>query len=413
MIKINKKEDCCGCSACAQRCPKQCITMQADGEGFLYPIVDIENCIDCGLCEKVCPVINQSEPNKPLKVYATMNKDEEVRLASSSGGIFTLLAEATILKGGVVFGVRFNEQWMPVFDYTETIEGIAPFRGSKYVQATVGNAYKQTEEFLKAGREVLFSGTPCQVAGLKKFLRKEYDNLFTVDIICHGVPSPKVWSKYLDETCSKLLMLSPDEKNSVRSAKGGDIRTCIETVSFRSKSSGWKKYSFLLKLNFPTCDGKNTVVFSEELGKNDYMRAFLSDTILRPSCYSCPAKEGKSHSDVTIADFWGINNINPEFDDDKGCGAVLINTTKGEELLPFEKCDVKLYDIQNVIKYNPAYYRSCKQHPNRNKFFKGLDNSSNFHNYTNKMLEPSFAIKAKRKAKSLVKRVLRTMRITK
>lgn len=396
MIKINKKEDCCGCSACAQRCPKQCITMQADGEGFLYPIVDIGNCIDCGLCEKVCPVINQSEPNKPLKVYAAMNKDEEVRLASSSGGIFTLLAEATILKGGVVFGVRFNEQWMPVFDYTETIEGIAPFRGSKYVQATVGNAYKQAEGFLKAGREVLFSGTPCQVAGLKKFLRKEYDNLFTVDIICHGVPSPKVWSKYLDETCSKLLMHSPDGKNSVRSAKGGDVRTCIETVSFRSKSSGWKKFSFLLKLNFSTCDEKNTVVFSEELGKNDYMRAFLSDTILRPSCYSCPAKEGKSHSDVTIADFWGINNINPEFDDDKGCGAVLINTTKGEELYKRTYKDILQINssFSNIVKYNKAYSCSSKRPIKRDVFFRV---------YTNKGIH--YAVK-KVTHISLIKRIL-------
>ncbi len=413
MIHINKKEDCCGCSACAQRCPKQCITMQADEEGFLYPLVDSEICIDCGLCEKVCPVINQNEPCKPLNLYAAINRNEEVRLTSSSGGIFTILAEGIIEKGGVVFGVKFNEMWMPVFDYTETKEGIIPFRGSKYVQATVGNAYKQAEEFLKTGREVLFSGTPCQIAGLKNFLRKEYDNLLTVDIICHGVPSPKVWSKYLDEICSKLLMHNPDEKNSVRSAFGGDKRTCIETISFRSKLSGWKKYSFLLKLNFSTYDGKNTVVFSEEFGKNDYMRAFLSDMILRPSCYVCPAKAGKSHSDITIADFWGINIINSEFDDDKGCDAVLINTNKGKKDFPFEYCITTQYNIQDIIKYNPAYYSNCKPHPNRNKYFKCLDKSNNFHSYTNKMLEPCLVIRIKRKAKRLTKRVLQVLHIIK
>ena len=222
MINILNKKDCCGCNACVQRCPKQCIIMQTDNEGFLYPIVDATTCIDCGLCEKVCPVINQTEPQEPLKVYAAYNKNEDIRMQSSSGGIFTLLAEEIIKKGGVVFGVKFNKDWMPEFGYTETLEGLSTYRGSKYVQAIVGDAYKQAEEFLKAGREVLFSGTPCQIAGLKRYLRKEYDKLLTVDIICHGVPSPKVWNMYLKETCSRLLETRTDGKNSVVSAKGGE-----------------------------------------------------------------------------------------------------------------------------------------------------------------------------------------------
>lgn len=410
MIDVKEKNKCCGCGACVQRCPKQCITMQADEEGFSYPLVDTTQCIDCGLCEKVCPVINPNEPRQPQTVYASYNKNEEVRLQSSSGGIFTLLAEKTIKKGGVVFGVKFNEEWMPVFDYTETLEGIAPFRGSKYVQATVGNAYKKAEKFLKDGREVLFSGTPCQIAGLKLYLRKEYTNLLTVDIICHGVPSPKVWSRYLAETRSKLLMSMPDGKNSVGSATGGTSKSCIEAISFRSKITGWKKYSFMLKLNFSNCNGKNTGVFAETLDKNAFMRAFLSDTILRPSCYACPAKEGKSHSDITIADFWGINIIDPAFDDDKGCGLIFVNTSNGVENFKNIDTQSKEKTIEEAIKYNSAYNKSCKPHPNRTKFFKNIDKAKDLTTYIIYMHKKPFGTRVKNSLKKYAKAILRRIK---
>ena len=403
MINITDKKDCCGCNACVQRCPKQCITMHADNEGFLYPVVDTTRCIDCGLCEKVCPVINQDEPHKPLNVYAAYNKDEKIREQSSSGGIFTLLAEETIKKGGVVFGVKFNKNWMPEFDYTETIEGIAPFRGSKYVQAIVGNAYKQAEEFLKAGREVLFSGTPCQITGLKRYLRKEFENLTAVDIICHGVPSPKVWEMYLKDTCSKLFKSTPDEKIQSVSPIGETYKSYIEAISFRSKITGWKKFSFLLKLNFPTCDGKNTIVFTEPFGKNNFMRAFLNDTILRPSCYACPAKEGKSHSDITIADFWGINVVDSAFDDDKGCGAIFINTTKGEHAYPLADTLYKEKLFDEVVIHNSAYHLSSNPHPNRKKFFKGLDKATDTPLYIQKTLQPTLISRIVNKAKRCIK----------
>lgn len=410
MIQIKYKKDCCGCNACVQRCPKQCITMQADGEGFLYPIVDTALCIDCGLCEKVCPVINQAEPQQPIKVYAAYNKNEDIRMHSSSGGIFTLLAEETIKNGGVVFGVKFNKDWMPEFGYTETLEGLSPFRGSKYVQAIVGNAYKKAEEFLKSGREVLFSGTPCQIAGLKRYLRKGYDKLLTVDIICHGVPSPKVWNIYLKETSSRLLNTIPDEKNSVVSAIGGEPKSCIEAISFRSKITGWKKYSFLLKLNFFTFDGKNTVVFTEPFGENNFMRAFLNDTILRPSCYSCPAKQGKSHSDITIADFWGIDTIDPAFDDDKGCCLVLLNTEKGCTVYNLFHLTSKEKTFEEGIKHNSAYYRSCKPHPSRTRFFKGLDKTENLSAYILRMQKPTFATRVKNKIKRYTKAIIRRLK---
>jgi coenzyme F420-reducing hydrogenase beta subunit len=173
--------------------------MQEDREGFLYPEIDKESCVGCDVCEEVCPSVHPKAPRTPLRVYAAKNKDEAIRLQSSSGGIFTLLAEKIIDRNGVVFGARFNEDWEVVHGYVETKEKLSVFRGSKYVQSRIGESYKQAEEFLKAGRFVLFSGTPCQVAGLKLFLKKEYENLVTVDLICHGVPSPGVWRKYLDE----------------------------------------------------------------------------------------------------------------------------------------------------------------------------------------------------------------------
>lgn len=323
MIDIKEKKDCCGCGACVQRCPKSCISMREDNEGFLYPEVNKEICIDCGLCEKVCPVINQSEERKPMAVYAAKHKDERIRLASSSGGVFTAIAESVIDEGGVVFGARFDKNWSVIHGYTETKEGLAAFRGSKYVQSRIGESYKDTEAFLKTGRKVLFSGTPCQIAGLKRFLRKEYDNLLTVDFICHGVPSPGVWREYLKEETARQC----GGKNSVLSHpkdKLGDVR--IENISFRDKRLGWKKFSFALTLSTTNGSGaKNTVLLSEPLNKNIFLRGFLADLYLRPSCHACPAKKFKSGSDVTIGDFWGVQNVMPEIDDNLGCSIVYMN----------------------------------------------------------------------------------------
>ena len=195
MIEIRNKRDCCGCNACVQKCPQQCIGQSEDAEGFIYPQVDKARCVGCGLCEKVCPVINQNPKSKPLKVMAGRNGNEEIRMVSSSGGAFTLLAGEIIGRGGVVFGARFDENWNVVHSYTECTDGLAAFRGSKYVQSRIGETFSQAEKFLKQGREVLFTGTPCQIAGLRRFLGKEYDNLLAMDIVCHGVPSPGVWKE--------------------------------------------------------------------------------------------------------------------------------------------------------------------------------------------------------------------------
>lgn len=253
MIEIFRKEDCCGCSACAQKCPKHCITMAEDNEGFLYPKVDESLCVDCGLCNQVCPIQNSFSPNSPVKVFAAYNSDEVIRRESSSGGVFTLLAEKVIDKGGTVFGAEFNGQWEATLGYTETKRGLARFRGSKYVQADVNETFRQCEQFLKTGRMVLFSGTPCYIAGLKRYLGNEYENLLTVDVICHGVPSPKVWRKYLDVVRRNAIKQTATRRllEKVPFCSSPKPLPLIKGIRFRDKSEGWKKFRFCPR----TCRG--------------------------------------------------------------------------------------------------------------------------------------------------------------
>lgn len=370
MIDVIDKSKCCGCAACVQRCPRQCITMRSDKEGFLYPRVDTAKCIDCGMCEKVCPVINHGEPKLPQKVYAAKNNNEVVRCQSSSGGVFTILAEKTINAGGVVFGVMFNENWEVVHSYTETIEGLAAFRGSKYVQSFIGNSYREAEAFLKQGREVLFSGTPCQIAGLKRYLRKDYENLFTVECVCHGVPSPLVWQEYLKDIKRPMGVI---EKNTVSSVSKS--LPVITGINFRDKSIGWKKYGFVLRASSDCKAEENSVLPSNKTIVNDlfydnpFMQAFLRDFILRPSCYNCPAKAGRSGADIALADFWGIEKLMPQFDDDKGCSLVLDYTLRTD----YEsRCEYMSADYNAAVKYNPAVVYSVTKPLNRAFFFHRL-----------------------------------------
>lgn len=366
MIQISNKSKCCGCTACVSICPKQCITMREDEEGFLYPMVDSSLCIDCNLCKKICPELHSKERREPLNVYAAKHKNEQVRLASSSGGIFTLLAERIIDENGVVFGARFNSNWNVIHDYAETKKGLTAFRGSKYVQSYMGNCYQKVKFFLQQGRKVMFTGTPCQIAGLKNYLRKDYDNLLTVDVVCHGVPSPKVWRIYLNEIARK------GGKNSVLFHPISEKQE-IKSINFRSKSTGWKKYSFALTLSETTADGeKNTVLLSSIFTENPYMNAFLSNLSLRPSCYDCPAKSGKSGSDITIADFWGIEEVLPEFDDDKGISLILSYTEKGIYWLKGLNCEYTKVDYQTAQKNNPFISTSVAKPINRNFFFHQL-----------------------------------------
>lgn len=341
MLKLTDKSLCCGCTACASVCPKQCIRMVGDKEGFLYPQIETSVCIDCGVCEKVCPVLYPIRVKVKPMAFAAINNDTEIREQSSSGGIFTLFAEQIIKKGGVVFGACFDENWKVVHRYTETLEGLAHFRGSKYVQSDMGTSFQDAKRFLDQGREVLFSGTPCQIAGLKNYLRKSYDTLLTIEVACHGVPSPKVWNSYLSG------------KNN------------ITNINFRSKCKGWKGYHVILEY-----DGQKEVT---PFWKNSYMNAFLSDLSVRPSCYTCSVKLANTQSDIIIADFWGVDKIAPKIDDDKGCSLVIVYNPDVLTLLNSLNCRLYPQDLDNVIKYNKAITESCNQPVNRKIFFSLLD----------------------------------------
>lgn len=354
MLTFTDKSQCCGCTACASICPKQCIQMIEDKEGFLYPQIDTTACVDCGLCEKVCPVLHPVQAKERPVVFAAVNNNSEVRMQSSSGGIFTLLAERTIKKGGVVFGASFDENWRVVHQYTETMEGVARFRGSKYVQSDMGTSFQNAKHFLDQGREVLFSGTPCQIAGLKNYLRKSYSNLFTVDLVCHGTPSPDVWRRYLLETICKRLNL--------KNIKDLNIGDHISNICFRSKENGWKNYHVRFEY-------KNGEVESLPFYKNPYMNVFLSNLSLRQCCFSCPAKLYQIQSDITLADFWGVNEMHPEIDDDKGCGLVFVNDKEKLELLHCLDCEIKKVFLGSVVKYNPNILNSVKEPVNRSFFF--------------------------------------------
>lgn len=352
MIEIIEKKKCCGCGACVQKCPQQCISLIEDNEGFLYPLVNTEKCIQCNLCMKVCPVIGHKPKRKPIICHAAQNKDKNELSQSSSGGIFIIIAQYVINQGGFVVGAVFDNDWNVKQIISNHCEDIKKMMGSKYVQSRTETTFKETEDYLKRGKLVLYTGTPCQIAGLKLFLHREYSNLITIDFICHGVPSPLVWKRYLQE-------------NKVCSSQ-------ITNIEFRNKQErGWKKYSVVIykKSKIGT---KETIIKSEKHHNNLYMKAFLSDLILRPSCYDCPAKELKSGSDLTIADFWNINKVLPEWkDDDKGISILLINSDKGNSIVQLlqQKMKIENVDYKSIINYNSAIIKSARPHTNRNLFF--------------------------------------------
>lgn len=349
MIKFIKKSDCSGCYSCISICPKQCISMKNDNEGFWYPEIDKDKCIDCGLCERVCPIINKIDKDeKQIVSYACKNKDNKTRNTSSSGGIFTLLCEYVISKKGIVFGAAFNEKFEVNHMCAETLEECEKFKGSKYVQSKTGNTYRQAKEFLDDGRIVLFSGTQCQIKGLNLFLNKKYSNLLTIDIICHGVPSPKIFNIY---------------KKCLTQKYSSDIKD----IRFRDKANGWKKFSYVTEF-------KNNKIHSKTLNEDMYIKGFLNNLYLRPSCYECKAKNFSNNSDISLADYWGVQNIHPEFDDDKGTSLVLVNTKNGQEVfnaISFEMDFIKT-DLDYAISCNPCIVRPVKYNPKRKKFFEKL-----------------------------------------
>ncbi len=379
-LRIKDKKDCTACHACLNVCPQACISMEVDIEGFSYPKVNYDKCIECGFCLNACPIINKSIVYNNPKAYACINKDDKVRLKSSSGGIFSLISEEVLNTGGLVFGVVFDERFRAVHSFTDNKEGLEDMRGSKYLQSKIGDTYKLVKKFLKENRNVLFTGTPCQIAGLKSYLSKDYDNLLCLDNICHGVPSPKVWSKYI-------------------AYREGLVQAKLKSMNFRNKDKGWKQY--LLTFLFD-----NGLVYSEAVANDLYMRAFISNLSLRPSCYDCAFKSLHRHSDITLADFWGVQNILPDMDDDKGTSLIFVNSDKGRDMFRqiADKVSYSEVDIEEAISYNPSAIESPPYNPNREKFFNELDYLS-FDTLLNKYGRLKIFIRLKRRIFHIIKRI--------
>lgn len=351
MIEIKDKLNCCGCSACAGICPKGCIEMQTDAEGFRYPQIDVDRCIDCRLCERVCPLLHRPQQQEPLAVLGAKNKNDDVRLNSSSGGMFTAFAEYILLQQGVVYGAEMTADLKVRHCAVSDSTDLAKLRGSKYVQSDMDGCYKQARFLLQQGRSVLFSGTPCQIAGLKGFLMKDYDRLFTVDVVCHGVPSPKVYAKHLQEI-------------------GEQAGEPVTKVKFRDKQQGWK--------NGQTLFYTENYCYGDSKRKETYMRLFLNNVTIRPSCADCAFNNKRSCADITIADYWGTDKQYPEFDDDKGVTLVIINTEKGRELFEAVKwqSDFMESSFAEGAEYNVAVSKSLGLHPKRAYFFANMDSKS-------------------------------------
>lgn len=333
MSVLAKHSDCCGCGACAKVCPKGCIEMKPDKTGFLYPEIDMSQCVNCGRCTRACMGVEPVKENtEVLATYGIQHKDKETLMESTSGGAFSALAEYVITQGGVVFGGELGD--FKVFQsVAEDICTVAKFRGSKYVQSDTRNTFKEAEDYLKQGVTVLYSGTPCQIQGLKKYLGKEYDNLYTVDVICHAAPSPMLFDKYI-------------ELQSKRYGK-------ISNFKFRDKSFGYD--NSVLSFDYTDSKGRKRH-YAKGSESDEWMRLFLSNDANRESCKDCIAQTGIYQSDITIADLFNVSALAPEMDNNKGCTRLLVQSKKGEQLLDAikDRVNCKEVDLGNKKKVRGA-----------------------------------------------------------
>ncbi len=329
---------------------------------------------------------------KPEKVYSCYNKDKDVRLSSSSGAVFSSLAEYVLNKSGIVYGVAMSEDcYSAEFIGVTDSEGLTKLRGSKYLQAKVGNTFKSVKKELQAGKLVLFTGTGCQVNGLKTFLGKDYDNLICMDVICHGAPSPALWREYARDQEKKM---------------GGKLKE----INFRCKDDSWVDFGMKEVLSTIPEDSVKKFYISKD--KDPYMQMFLRDYCLRPSCYECMVKKEKM-SDLTVADFWGIKDVAPEMNNGLGTSLVLIRTKKGQEIFNYISCEMKLKEVtyEAGVKGNPAEYKSCVRPSQRDTFFDDMHTMS-FEELEGKYAPPikySLKTRAKRKTKKIMKSMLRVI----
>lgn len=354
MIQITDKLKCCGCNACGDICPKDAITFKTDIEGFWYPEVDMERCIDCGLCEKVCPELHIGELKKndyerPITI-AAINKDMQVRWDSTSGGGFSALADVMYRKGGYVSGAVYNEDFSVSNFISDNPGDLLRLRSSKYLQSNAGGLYKQIRELLRKGEKVLACGTPCQMAALRSYLCKDYDNLIIVDFVCRGVNSPKVYRKYLD---------------SLERKYGGKV----VYVKAKNKELGWRNLT--RKVVFD--NGKSYYGVRME---DDFRRGYHTNVFCRPSCYVCRYKGFPRMADITIADYWGIERVDKNLDNNIGTSMVLLNSKKGEAY--FEQVKDKLEwiytEFESILPGNIALRKPIEPAKiNREQFFNDLD----------------------------------------
>lgn len=375
-IEILNKNECCGCSGCLQKCPVQAITMLENEEGFFYPVIDKEKCIECGLCVKICPQLKEAKvADKGFpKAYAMYNKNEKDLLESSSGGIFSVIANYVLDNNGVVFGAAYDKSLSVNHIKVGKKEQLELLRGSKYLQSNIQQTYKEAEKYLKEGKKVLFTGTPCQIAGINAFLMKTYDNLITCDLVCHGVPSQKLFKKYLEYLSDKF-------------------GSKVVYYNFRSKEAkGWG-----LNAKVITEDGKVRFISPDF---DPYYSNFLESNTYRQSCYNCHYTNHNRVADITLADYWGINNIHPEFYSEKGRSLILINNSKGEELI--DKLSVELEKIETNLEYasskNKNLIEPSKRSTKRDIIYDGIDE-----------LNARKYIKTKLKVNRNAKKIIRSM----
>lgn len=354
MIEISNKKDCCGCSACANACPKHCVSMVEDNEGFLYPKVDQNICINCGLCEKVCPIKNpiEEQVNPEQKAALFQHKDARTLAESTSGGFFTALSTWVLENGGVVFGAAYDENLVIHHRYIENVDDLKFFRNSKYAQSVIGNSFRQVKDFLNDGRWVCFSGTPCQQEGLHRFLRREYEKLVTVDVVCHACPSPLFFKKYLAYYETKS-----NQK--------------ITDVKFRDKAYGYKYSVMSLSSN----DNK---FYKEGIDTDVMLRAFFNNLTPRPSCFACPSKKRYHVTDFTMWDCFDVEKFSSKLDNDKGVTRILLHTPKAFEIWNNIKCLGNSLEISadSAVVGVRELVHSVPENPKRNEFFADLNNLS-------------------------------------
>lgn len=373
----NMKKDCNGCGVCARKCPKGAITMQEDEEGFLYPVIDKAKCINCGLCKRICPN-HEYEKNENIKTYIAINNNQQELKASTSGGMFYILAKYVIAKGGIVYGVKYDENLKVIHSYITDLDKIKEFQGSKYVRSDLKNSYNEIKKFLEDGKYVLFTGTPCQCQGLKKFLNKDYSNLIICDILCHANPSPKIFELY-----KKNLELRKNSK--------------ISNILFRCKENGWHYAKTIIKY----CDG------TEEIDTNFY-NGFGQELINRPSCHNCHFCTINRQSDFTIGDMWGIDKIDSTIkDNNTGISLLCVNNKRAENIFNEINHDMFFKEIKtdDAIRYN--HNSNVPVNKNREKFFDGIAdgtiNETNIIFYLNKYTRRPFLLRVLSKVKSLIK----------